>query len=89
MDAALKRSLKSQGQTRKVEAWLGKEGMHPAMLATVEKVFENTPLIKVRIGIGDAKERKQLAAELAGKTGAELVAVTGRNALIYRASPLG
>ena len=86
MNAAFKKSLRSRGQTLKVEAWLGKEGMHPAMLETVTRLFEKTDLVKVKIGVGEGAERKQLAAELAEKVGAELVSVTGRNALIWRDS---
>ena len=88
MDAATKRTLKSRGQTLRVEAWLGKEGIHPAMVATLASVFEKTDLVKVRIGAGEGAERKRLAQALADEVGAEVVSVTGRNALLYKTPPV-
>ena len=58
------------------------------MVATLAAVFEKTDLVKVRIGAGDAPERKRLAQALAEEVGADVVSVTGRNALLHKAPPV-
>jgi RNA-binding protein len=64
-------------------AALGKDGLTEAVLKHVGLELDRHELIKLRFS--DFKEaRRELAAELAERTGAELVRIVGNVALFYR-----
>jgi RNA-binding protein len=62
---------------------IGGNGLTEAVIKAVDTELENHEMIKVKFV--DFKEaRKELAAELAGKTDAHLVRVIGNIAVLYR-----
>lgn len=65
---------------------IGKSGITEGVTAAVEAALDSHELIKVRFV--DQHDRKaELAEELAGTTGAEVVGRIGHVAILYRAHP--
>ncbi len=65
---------------------LGKAGATPELADQLERLLLQHELVKLRFG--DFKEsRRELAAALAERTGAELVRVIGYVAIFWRANP--
>ena len=65
---------------------VGKEGVSDGLVGATDAALGQHELIKVRLG-ESAGDRRELAEELAGRTGAELVQVLGRTVLLYRQHP--
>ena len=65
---------------------IGKEGIGENMVAAINDALEARELIKVHVLENALAEAKDLAAELAEKTNAQVVQVIGRKAIIYRRS---
>jgi RNA-binding protein len=65
---------------------LGKAGATPELADQLERLLLQHELVKLRFG--DFKEsRRELAAALAERTGAELVRVIGYVAIFWKANP--
>lgn len=65
---------------------IGKSGMSETVIEAVKIALADHELIKVRFG--DFKEeKKELATELASKTGSILVNLLGHLAILYRPNP--
>lgn len=65
---------------------IGKNGVSEQTITSVDQVLATQELIKVKFN--DFQDEKQeLSEELAGRTGAALVAVIGNTAILYRESP--
>ena len=65
---------------------VGKGGIVETVVTQTDGALEARELIKCRVLQNNSEEPKAVAAELAEKTGAELVQVIGRNFLLFRAS---
>ena len=76
--------LRSLGHHLEPVVYTGKEGLSPALLASVQAALKAHELIKVKIGQNYPVERNQAGQELAKATGAALVQVIGRTLLLYR-----
>lgn len=81
-----KRKLKAEAQHLEPVARVGKAGLTPAVLASIEQVLTSRQLIKVRFD-HDRDERDVLAGEVAQSTGAELIWQVGKVAVFYRPKP--
>jgi len=66
---------------------VGREGVSEAILAAVANAHAFEELIKVRILDTCDGDRKQVARELAEKSGSALVQVLGRTLLLYTPDP--
>jgi len=76
-------ALASAAQKLSCLASLGRAGLTEAFAARVDILLKHHELLKVRFQ--DFKERKdELAAELAQRTGSELVSTIGNVVVIYR-----
>ena len=80
------RSLKSRGQLLKPVVSVGKGGLSEALVASVEQALADHELIKVRFEMFK-DQKKQLAPELAARTGSHLVQRVGNVAVLYRRRP--
>lgn len=76
--------LKAAGQRLEVAVRVGKAGLSDALIGQVRSVFAGRELVKVRLGAGPAAQRRQSAKLLAQAVDAAVVAIVGRNALLYR-----
>ena len=77
------RELKSRSQMLKPGIRLGKAGLTPEFLASLDEALRGSGLVKLKFE--DFKdERKELAREIAEKTGSRLVQQVGHTAVFYR-----
>jgi RNA-binding protein len=78
------RKLKGLAQRMDASLKVGKSGLSPAFIESLKTELERHELVKVRFA--DLKDqRKELAPQLAEKTGAHLIALVGHVAVLYRA----
>ncbi|NOS69934.1 MAG: YhbY family RNA-binding protein [Verrucomicrobia bacterium] len=77
------RELKSRGQLLKPTLKVGKEGLTAAFLAALDDALKHNELLKVKFA--DLKDqKKELAPQLAEKTGSQLVMRVGNVVVLYR-----
>jgi len=81
-----KRHLRAMGNEMVPILQVGKGGIAETVVTQTNEVLEARELIKGRVLQNCLEEPKSVAAELAEKTGAELVQVIGRNFLLFRQS---
>jgi len=63
---------------------VGRSGASDAVVREAAKTLDAHELVKVRIDDEDGSTRRELAAELAGATGAHVVGTIGKIAILYR-----
>ena len=81
------RELKAQAQRLKATLKIGKEGLSPQFLAALDEVLKYRELVKVRFD--EFKEqKKELAPQLAEKSGSHLVTRVGNVVVLYRPKPI-
>lgn len=77
------RKLKALAQRLEATLKMGKGGLSPAFVESVKTELERHELVKVKFT--EFKERrKELAPELAEKSGSHLVTLVGNVAVLYR-----
>ena len=77
------RQLKTRAQKLKPVIHVGHDGLSPRLLAAIEQALADHGLIKIRFT--DHKgDRKQLSADIAAATGAQIVLLVGHTVTIYR-----
>lgn len=77
------RELKARAQRLEPILKMGKQGLSPSFIKSVEEVLALRELIKVKF-VEFKEQRKQLAPELAEKTGSCLVTLVGHVAVLYK-----
>jgi RNA-binding protein len=78
--------LAGLAQTREALVTLGRQGPTEALAARLDALLADHELVKLRFG--DFKEAKrELAAELAGRTRSEVVRIVGHVAVFWRRNP--
>ena len=77
------RKYKGAGQRLKPILKIGKNGLSPQFLQSVEMAFESHDLIKIKFD-EFKDQRKTLAPELAAKTKSHLVTLLGNVVVLYR-----
>lgn len=80
------RELKARAQRLEPILKMGKQGLSPAFIKSVQEVLALRELIKVKF-VEFKEQRKQLAPELAEKSGSFLVTLVGNVAVLYRKKP--
>lgn len=63
---------------------VGRSGATDAVSGEVDRTIDAHELIKMRIEVEDSSERRAIAADIAQRTGAELVGAVGKIAILYR-----
>src|ERR1700690_4327282 len=77
------RDLKAQAQRLKATLKVGKEGLSPQFLAALDDALKHHELVKVKFD--DFKEqKKELAQQLAEKSGSHLVTRVGNVVVLFR-----
>ena len=80
------RDLKAQAQRLKAKLKIGKEGLSPQFLAALDEVLRHHQLVKVKFD--EFKEqKKELAPQLAERSGSHLVTRVGNVVVLYRPKP--
>ena len=86
INSAQRKSLRKQAHHLKPSVFVGKEGMTDTLVGAVNESIGAHELIKVRfVGFKDSK--KDLAGQLAKRSGSELVGMIGHLAILYREHP--
>ena len=78
--------LRSLDSTQPAIMQIGKGGIGESLVKTVDDALQARELIKLSVLETASDEAVSVAQELAGATGAEVVAVIGRKILLYRRS---
>jgi RNA-binding protein len=80
------RALKAQAQRLKAMLKVGKEGLSPQFLAALDELLKHHELVKVKFD--EFKEqKKELAPQLAEKSGSHLVTRVGNVVVLFRPKP--
>ena len=80
------RDLKAQAQRLKATLKVGKEGLSPQFLAALDDALNHHELVKVKFD--EFKEqKKELAPQVAEKTGSHLITRVGNVVVLYRPKP--
>src|SRR3954465_11883280 len=80
------RALKARAQRLKAVLKIGKEGLSPKFLAALDAALRQHELLKVKFE-HFKDQKKELAPELAIKSGSHLVARVGNVAVLFRPKP--
>lgn len=81
------RLFKAQAQRLKAALKVGKEGLSPQFLAALDDALKHHELVKVKFD--DYKEqKKELAPQMAEKSGSHLVTRVGNVVVLYRPTPM-
>lgn len=80
------RELKARAQLMKPALKIGHDGLSAPFIAALDDALKHHELVKVKFS--DFKEqKKELAPQLAEKTGSELIMRVGNVAVLYRPKP--
>lgn len=82
-----RRYLRALGNQLKAVAFVGREGVSTAVLHSLEEVYANRELVKLKIERSCPLNRKEVGAKLAAASQSHLVQVMGQTVLLYRADP--
>ena len=82
-----KAKLKSRGQTQKVMAQVGEKGITQSVINSTMEALDAHELIKISIQHDHREIRKELLAELAEKTGSQIINTIGKTALLFKENP--
>lgn len=63
---------------------VGKGGVSESVIKETRKSLESHELIKVRIEVDEAAQRRAVAGQLAEATGSQLAGTVGKVAILYR-----
>ena len=83
---AERRKLKSRAQLLDATLKVGRAGLSAPFIQALDDALKSADLVKVRFD-EFKKERKQLAPQLAEKTGSELIWIVGHVAVFHRRQP--
>ena len=79
-----KRHLRSLGNRLRVCAVIGRGGVNSNNIAEIKDAFIDSELLKVKLIKSEDVDRKEVAQEVAKKSGSTLVQVLGQSILIYK-----
>jgi RNA-binding protein len=80
-------SLRAEAHHLNPTVHVGKEGISPALIASLDDALRTRELVKVKLGKNADVKPKDAAAILASATTSEVIQVIGRTATFYREKP--
>lgn len=81
-----KRYLRSMAHHLNPIFQIGKGGVNDQLITHIKEALETRELIKVSILNNNDEDRNELAQEIFGRSGAELVQVIGKTIVLYKES---
>lgn len=66
---------------------IGKEGLTPRVIETVENELSHHELIKIKIGSNSGLEKHDTSERIASESGSALVQLIGKTIVLYKANP--
>ena len=82
-----KAELRAEAHHLAVVVHVGKEGVTPTLVQSLDDALRTRELVKVQLGRTVDATAKELAGEVAASAGAEVVQVIGRTMTLYRHNP--
>lgn len=82
-----RRYLRSLGHSLKPVVWIGKEGLTPAVLRSIEDAHRGAELIKLKILDPAEQDRKAIATKIERGSKSNVVGMVGGILLLYRKDP--
>jgi RNA-binding protein len=80
--AKSKKELRGQGTALKPTIHVGKDGLTEGVVDEVKNQIKVNKLVKVKVLASSSQEKKELAEELASRSGAKLIEVRGNTILL-------
>lgn len=78
------RHLRALGHHLKPFVLIGKEGITPALITTIDDCLSNHELLKIKLLETCPEDRREASLEIAKQTGSQVAQVLGRTILLYR-----
>ena len=79
--------LRSLAQTLKATHNIGKEGVTPELVDSIDEAFNTRELVKLTVLKTASGELREIGETVAGRTRSTLVEVIGRKVVLYRPDP--
>lgn len=76
--------LRKEAHTLEPMVRIGKDGLSDNLVKSLQDAIESRELVKVKILQNSEVEKKEVAYELALKSGCELVAIIGRTLIYFK-----
>jgi len=87
MPARMRAELRAECNQLQATVHIGKEGLTPAVLQSLDDALRTRELVKVALNRTANVTAKAAAADLAEAVGAEVVQTIGKTATLYRHNP--
>ena len=87
LSSAQKKDLKRIAHHLKPVVLVSEQGASDGGVAELQRALNDHELIKIRINVSDREAKQALIAELCQQTGAELVQVIGKMAVLLKRNP--
>ena len=84
LSSAQKKDLKRIGHHLKPIVIISEQGVSEGVLAELDRALNDHELIKIRVTVSDREAKQARVAEAGSQTGAELVQVIGKMAILLR-----
>ena len=81
------RQLRARAHSLKPVVTVAGRGLPTSVLRELERALKDHELIKVKVAVGDRKQREALISELCSHSGAYLVQRVGNIAILLRQNP--
>jgi RNA-binding protein len=78
------RHLRALGHHLKPVVLVGKEGVSPSLIITIDECLSNHELLKIKLLETCPEDRREAALEIAKQTSSHVAQVLGRTILLYR-----
>ncbi|MGH8549194.1 MAG: ribosome assembly RNA-binding protein YhbY [Methylococcales bacterium] len=82
-----RKHFRARGHSLKPVVATGHAGLTDNVMAAIEEALDHHELIKIRLGCNQREDRKLQAERICRTTGAELVQLIGKIAIVYRKNP--
>jgi RNA-binding protein len=79
-----KRHLRGLAHALNPIVTVGGKGLTEAVLAELEIALDHHELVKLKVGAEDREQRRAMIAEIAARSGSEVVQTVGHTATVYR-----
>jgi RNA-binding protein len=80
-------SLRAEAHHLAPAVHVGGQGLTEAVVQTLDDTLRTRELVKVKLGKGSDLKAKEVAGQLAERTGSEVIQVIGRTVTLYRENP--
>lgn len=87
MPAKIRAALRAECNQLQATVHIGKEGLTPAVLQSLDDALRTRELVKVALNRTASVTAKAAAADLAEAVGADVIQTIGKTATLYRRNP--